>query len=702
MKRIFLLTALFALCLCSQAQTLSWSADNGNGTYTNPLFYDEFSDPDIIRVGEDFYLAGTTMHCVPGLVILHSKDLVNWEFASYCFDSWNKLFPNEDKFQLNNDKQVYGQGVWAPVIRYNQGKFYVFTNVNGVGLQLFTSDSAYGPWEHKNLGGRIYDLSVLFDDDGKVWAIHGYNEVKATQFKPDFSGYVEGSERVIIPKGSAMGEGHHIYKIEGKYYILSAEYAPMGRLECARSSSLFGPYETTAISCDESLGTKKFPLVQGLDHSNAWSHDNAKFTIGAWPDNELGSATLHQGGMVQTEEGTWWGCTMLDYVGVGRTTCLCPITWTDGWPMFGLPGNPGRTPRTWVKPVQGMPRTSPYKRSDNFDGKQLTNIWQWNHEPVAGKWALKKGKLQLQAMDAENLLWAHNTLTQRCIGPVSTATVSLDASHLKPGDCAGLAILNLPYAWVGLVNHEGKLQLQWKQQQQEPVVADIAGKRVQFRVSTDLDQMWATFSYSTDGTQFTTIGDTLPLPYQLRIFQGSRYSLFCFHQCAEGNSRDKSYGFAEFDNFTVDEPMADRSANFPVDTVITLTNLADGNQLCATRRGICHRAYPGTRGYKAKDCQFYVHNRGNGRVVLEARNGMGYISITGMGLSADVRLVKEPNEASLIQWQDMLRGQCMLLSLKTNCYIGCSPDKGEPYSARFTGSDPNRKNGCVFQFSVVK
>ncbi len=705
MKKVFLLGALLLSSIMSHAQTTSWTADNGNGTYTNPLFYDEFSDPDVIRVGEDYYLAGTTMHCTPGLVILHSKDLVNWELASYCFDRWEDIFPGQDKFKLQNNKMVYGQGVWAPVIRYHDGKFYVFTNVNGNGLQLFISESANGPWEHRPLGGHIYDLSVLFDDDGKAWAIHGYDEVKVTQFKPDFSGYVEGSERVIIPRGSAMGEGHHAYKIDGKYYILSAEYSPMGRLQCARSNSLFGPYETTAVSCCESLGTKKFPLVDGLGRGGAWTHDQAKFRIGAWPDNELGNATVHQGGMVQTPEGSWWGCTMLDFVGVGRTTCLCPITWTDGWPMWGLEGNPGRTPRTWVIP-DGKPSApkAPYVRSDNFDGKQLQHVWQWNHEPVAKMWSLKNGKLRLQAMDAENLLWAHNTLTQRCIGPVSIATVTLDGSKLKAGDCAGLAMLNLPYAWIGLSRNDSQLQVLWKHQQLEAKSIEMPAKtsRVQLRVYADLDQMWATFSYSFDGQEFKALGDTLPLPYQLSIFQGSRYSLFCYHAVAHGNDTKQVSGYAEFDNFQVDEPMADRRANLPVGKVITLTNLADGARMIALKRGLCHRAYPNSREFNSNDCKFRVIDCGLGRVKLEAMNGMGFVCITGQGLSADVRLVKDESKAELFQWQDMLRGECMLLSLKTHGYVGCSPTMGEPYSARFTGSDPNRKNGCVFRFEVVE
>ena len=111
----------------------SWTADNGNGTYTNPLMYDEFSDPDIIRVGDDYYLAGTTMHTVPGVAILHSKDLVNWENVSYCFDRFDF---KDDRFSLKNHKEIYGQGIWAPCIRYANGQFYIFSNINSLMLFL--------------------------------------------------------------------------------------------------------------------------------------------------------------------------------------------------------------------------------------------------------------------------------------------------------------------------------------------------------------------------------------------------------------------------------------------------------------------------------------------------------------------------------------------------------------------------------------
>ena len=223
MKKL-LTIPLLGLAISAQAQSratslpevpdkpISWTADNGNGTYTNPLFYDEFSDPDVLRVGDDYYLAGTTMHSVPGLVILHSRDLVNWENVAYCFDRFDF---DDPAFSLKDGKEVYGEGIWAPCIRYANGQFYIFSNVNGKGLQCFTSKDIHGPWQHHNMKGRIYDLGVLFDDDGKIYAIHGYGEVHCTELKPDMSGPIEGTDHVIIPEGNGVGEGHLMYMING-------------------------------------------------------------------------------------------------------------------------------------------------------------------------------------------------------------------------------------------------------------------------------------------------------------------------------------------------------------------------------------------------------------------------------------------------------------------------------------------------------
>ena len=166
----------------------AWQADNGNGTFTNPLFYDEFSDPDMIRVGDDFYLTGTTMHTMPGLPVLHSKDLVNWEFLGYALDKLD-LGP---EFRLEHGGSVYGQGIWAPSFRYHDGTFYIFSNVNGRQTQLFTATNPAGPWQHTELKHSFHDLSVLFDDDGKVYVVWGYEDMHIAQLTDGFEGHRAG------------------------------------------------------------------------------------------------------------------------------------------------------------------------------------------------------------------------------------------------------------------------------------------------------------------------------------------------------------------------------------------------------------------------------------------------------------------------------------------------------------------------------
>ena len=430
---------------CNPVAARSWTADNGNGTFTNPLFYDEFSDPDILRVGDDYYLAGTTMHTVPGLVILHSKDLVNWENISYCFDRFDF---GDDAFSLKNHKEIYGQGVWAPAIRYANGQFYVFTNINGKGLQCYTSKDIRGPWKHHNMQGNIYDLSVLFDDDGKIYAIHKYGEVHCTELKPDMSGPVEGTDRVIIPEGNAIGEGHHMYKINGMYYLISTDYMPNGRTLCSRSKSIWGPYETVTITADETFGYHAAPLTQvprGVKYRIG--EDGTKFGIPQVDKDATACTNIHQGGIVEDQSGQWWALLMMDFHSIGRTVTLAPITWKDGWPMIGLEGNLGRAPRTWFKPdVAGNASIAraPYNRCEDFNAAQLGRVWQWNHNPDDTKWSLKKGHLRLQSMPAEQLMWARNTLTQRVIGPTSIATVELYTKGLKDGDVAGLGNINVP------------------------------------------------------------------------------------------------------------------------------------------------------------------------------------------------------------------------------------------------------------------
>jgi beta-xylosidase len=207
-----------ALPAAAQTTGRTWAADNGNGTYSNPLFYDEFSDPDIIRVGSDYYLTGTTMHTMPGLPVMHSKDLVNWTLLGYAFDRLD-LGPD---FRLEGGKSIYGGGIWAPSFRYNKGTFYIFANVNRFGLQVFRATDPRGPWKHNRIEQGLHDLSVLFDDDGKIYAVYGASNIHIVELNQDLTALLPGTDRVLIEPNQGMGEGSHIYRLNGKYYIISA------------------------------------------------------------------------------------------------------------------------------------------------------------------------------------------------------------------------------------------------------------------------------------------------------------------------------------------------------------------------------------------------------------------------------------------------------------------------------------------------
>ncbi len=708
----------------AKAETSSWTADNGNGTYTNPLTYDEFSDPDVIRVGDDYYMAGTTMHTVPGLVILHSKDLVNWENISYCFDRFDF---SDDAFSLKNHKEIYGQGIWAPCIRYANGQFYVFSNINGRGLQCWTSKDIRGPWKHHNLKGKIYDLSVLFDDDGKIYAIHGYGEVCCTELKADMSGPVEGSSRVIIPNGSAVGEGHHMYKINGKYYLVSTDYRPNGRTICSRADNIFGPYEQCTMTADETFG---YHPVANTQWKGRIVPDGSKFTIGPEYEASAGCATIHQGGIVQTQKGAWYALLMMDFHSVGRTVTLAPVTWVDGWPMVGLEGNLGRAPRTWLKPdidgTEAVKPHAPYYRSEDFNGNNgrnkspLGRVWQWNHNPDDTKWAVKNGRLRLTALPAEQLMWARNTLTQRAIGPRSICTVELFTKNMKDGDVAGLGNINVPCSWIGVVK-EGKRYVLRAFEQLNNDTTDLQlisqndinrrgsiGDKLWLRIDGDYDNNVMQYYYSLDGKEFSPLGGKMRLSYQLCTFQGSRVSLFSF------NHKGRQGGYAEFDNFVCDEPYADRSANIPFGKTFSIINIATGRPMLAMPHGMLHdteavRSAPaeGAVGGKhakdgaQKETLFRLVDKGNGKVLLQCVDGR-YVFVTGQGIAGDVKLTTDESKAEVFMWQDFLGGEFMLMSMRTHRYLGKSPTTGSPYSMDYTGADPARKNGAVFRIEVVE
>ncbi|HSW50745.1 MAG TPA: glycoside hydrolase 43 family protein, partial [Bryobacteraceae bacterium] len=499
--RLVLTLLCVAFAGAAQTASRSWAADNGNGTYSNPLFYDEFSDPDMIRVGPDYYLTGTTMHTMPGLPILHSRDLVNWRIIAYAFDRLD-LGPD---FRLEGGKQIYGRGIWAPSFRYHKGTYYIFANVNNFGLQVFRAADPRGPWKHNRIEQGLHDISVLFDDDGKIHAVYGAGTIRIVELNQDLTAVVPGTDRVLIEKSQGMGEGSHIYKIRGRYYIVSAIPGAHVPMKCARADRLTGPWEVTVISEEESLG-----IGQGYRLKDS-RRQTPPFELTPPDPSERRSLTLHQGGIIDTPSGEWWGYSMQDHNSVGRLTSLSPVTWVDGWPYFGLPGNLKRSPSIWVKPNTGHkgPITAPYDRSDDFSGPKLQAVWQWNHVPDDTKWSLseRRGHLRLRSLPAADFWWARNSLTQRAIGPESTATTEVDGSGLKAGDAAGLGLLNSPYAWIGLARDDAGYALQQYNHltgktEREPVT----GSRVWLRADCNFDTEIAQFSYSTNGSDFRPLG----------------------------------------------------------------------------------------------------------------------------------------------------------------------------------------------------
>jgi hypothetical protein len=386
---------------------------------------------------------------------------------------------------------------------------------------------------------------------------------------------------------------------------------------------------------------------------------------------------------------------MQDHNSVGRLTSLSPVTWVDGWPYFGLRGNLTRTPKTWVMPNTGHvePVSSPYERSDDFNRPTLHAVWQWNHLPDDTRWSLteRPGFLRLHSLPARDFWWARNSLTQRAIGPESAATTDLDASGLQPGDVAGLALLNLPYAWIGVRRSgDGFALAYFDQTAGDSRSEKLVKPRLKLRVHCNFDLDTARFSYSVDGHEFKLIGGELKLPFQLKTFQGVRYALFHYNENAAPG------GQADFDDFVVDEPRPrGLTKPIPYNHAITLADLANGNVLAVVDGEVRSVAE------KERATAFRIVDRGLGRVALLTESGT-YLSVAGIGGAGDVKAVKaKAGDAETFQWVDLQRGDTMLLSLVTYRYIVAPPGSG-PVAADHAGPAPDRKDGSCFEWRIVR
>jgi beta-xylosidase len=421
MKNTILKVAIIALLfLYNQAIAQQQRAQN-------PVIFADVPDMSIIRVGNSYYMSSTTMHMSPGLPIMKSEDLINWRIVSYAYD----VLADVDELALNNGKQAYGKGTWASSLRYHNGTFYVstFAQTTGKTYIYTTKDIEKGPWKVTAFQPSLHDHSLFFDDNGKVYMIYGAGKIKMVELKSDLSEINTAvPEKVIIenaslPSGNNGGlpaEGSQLFKIKGKYYLFNISW-PRGGMRTVivhRSDNISGPYEGRI----------------GLQ--------------------DIGVA---QGGLIDRPNGEWFAYLFRDYGAVGRIPYLVPVNWEDGWPVLGIEG---KVPETLNLPVsKGL--IPGIVASDDFSPKagkaDLPLVWQWNHHPDARLWSVRerKGFLRLTTGRIDsNFLLAKNTLTQRTIGPFSSATTSIDVSKMKDGDFAGLGLLQQNYGLIG-VNIDG-------------------------------------------------------------------------------------------------------------------------------------------------------------------------------------------------------------------------------------------------------
>lgn len=516
-----LLLLLFAFTLYTSAQkkhdnyiSRVWVADNGNGTYKNPILHADYSDPDAIRVGDDFYLISSSFEDIPGLPILHSKDLVNWTIIGHALQ---RQLPY-DRFA----KPRHGEGVWAPAIRYHNGQFYIYYPDPDFGIYLVTAKDPAGPWSEPvrvEAGKGLIDPCPLWDDDGSVYLVHAYAGSRAgiksilviKKLNPTGDKTIEAGKLVYDGHDTDPTiEGPKFYKHGGYYYIL----APAGGVSTGwqlalRSKNIYGPYE------------RKVVMDQGSSSTNG----------------------PHQGAWVTTRTGEDWFLHFQDKGAYGRVVHLEPMTWTNNWPVIGIDKDgdgKGEPVTTFKKPNVGKsyPIQTPAE-SDEFNSHELGLQWQWpaNPKPVWSFMNPSKGMLRLfseKTDSAANLWFAANTLQQKFPAEefMVTAKLKFTPNPKLENEQAGLAILGLDYAGLAVSSSKGTQTLVYlgctdaekgTAEKRTPIVKLDSGflyLRVQVRTGGK-----CTFSYSLDNAHFTEAGDSFTAKPGRWI--GAKFGIFC-------------------------------------------------------------------------------------------------------------------------------------------------------------------------------
>lgn len=414
-----------------------WNSDLGDGTYRNPVLYGDYSDPDVCRAGEDYFMTASSFCNAPGLPLLHSKDLVNWRVVNYIL----KKIPGEQY-----DKPLHGCGVWAPAIRYHDGTFFACFPMSDEGIYMTTAKDPFGEWsEPVNIrpGAGWIDPCPFWDDDGRAYLVAGvaksrigYKSVlHMVEMRPDGMGLI-GDEVKIFDgneNGQVTVEGPKMYKRNGRYYI----FAPAGGVKTGwqlvlRSKEVFGEYEYKVV------------MRQG--------------------DTEINGP--HQGAWVDTVTGEDWFLHFQDVYSAGRIVHLQPMRWENDWPIIGVSKNGndyGEPADRYKKPDVGaavQPICEP-ETSDDFSGGQLGLQWQWNANPKDGWYELiQGGGLRLNAVSCkEDLPYGDipNLLLQKWPAPEFRCVTRLDLSRLSDGDTAGVISMGMEYGLVAMKKDGGDI-----------------------------------------------------------------------------------------------------------------------------------------------------------------------------------------------------------------------------------------------------
>jgi beta-xylosidase len=498
---LLLLVLLLPLAPVRAQGSLSkvWGPDLGNGSYKNPVLYADYSDPDVVRVGEDFYLTSSSFNSVPGLQILHSRDLVNWTIIGAAFEQQPPL--------ARYREPQHGNGVWAPAIRYHNKEFYIYYPDPDLGIFVTKAKNPAGPWSTpvcvKEAKGWI-DPCPLWDEDGRAYLVHGFAGSRAgiktilavSPLSPDGQ-RLTGPDALVFDghQSHPTLEGPKFYKRHGYYYIFApAGGVPTGWQLVLRSKSVYGPYEEKIVM------------------------DQGKTTING----------PHQGAWVDTNTGEDWFLHFQDQGPYGRVVHLQPMVWKNDWPVIGEDPDgdgKGQPVLTHRKPgIKGKAQAlATPATSDEFSGNALGLQWQWHANPQ-DYWAYlngPQGYLRLYSVllpeGAKNLWQVPNLLLQKLPAEVFTATTKLSFMPRVEGEKVGLLMMGLDYAYVSVASVGGKLQLSQSNcvnadklspETSTPAVelpAARAGQPLYLRVAVKAGAK-CQFSYSLDGQSFQPLG----------------------------------------------------------------------------------------------------------------------------------------------------------------------------------------------------